>query len=187
MNLDNKKIISIAVLAAAIVSAISIVALQEDISEIFTASEIKDTGKETISISNTMSDKIEPSESQQDQDLHYLTVENLIGNLIEKYDDTGLDEMRNANFVAHLTGNSNGTRYLYIVDPEVGVVGKPDESLGLKVSIPPLEDEDAMWIGYVDRFPAGELEDIKIQRYFKMHDGLIFTSGFGVDSNGLAK
>lgn len=180
MKLDNKTIITIVILAIATVSVVTLVALEQNKTEMMPT--------ENSEIPTMMAEDIDLSKSEIDsRKLHFLTVENLIGNLIEKYDETGLEGMQNANFVAHLTGNSNGTRYLYIVDPEVGVIGKPDQSFGLQVALPPLNEDDALWIGYDDRFPSSNLKDIKIQRYFKMHDGLIFISGFPVDTNGIPK
>lgn len=180
MKFDRKMIISVAVIVITAVLVISILALEINKSENMTIPG-------TNSPVEIISDNQYTQSQMDDVKLHYRTVENLIGNLIDKYDETGLDEMRNANFVYILTGNLDGTRYLYIVDPEIGIVGKPDDSSGLQVSIPPMIEDQALWIGYEGRYPAVGLEDIKIQRYFKMHDGLIFTSGFPVDAQGIPK
>lgn len=175
MKFDRKTIISVAVIVITAVLVTSVLVL-----------ELNKTENMTTPVDAILNDQDIQSQ-MDDTQLHYRTVENLIGNLIEKYDKTGLDGMRNANFVTVLSGNLDGTRYLYIVDPEIGVVGKPDESLGLQVEMPSMNEDQSLWIGYEDRYPTTEFEDIEIQRYFKMHKGLIFTSGFYLDENGIPK
>lgn len=113
--------------------------------------------------------------------LKVITAENLVQGLIESYDDKGLEGLRNANYVVTLTGNLEGKLYLYIVDPSVGVVGKPNDSVGLDIRIPSIQDGQSLWQRYAFNNATEGSEVTHEMYYFKMHDGLIFLSGYLIE------
>jgi len=121
-------------------------------------------------------------------DLHPKIVENLVGDLIETYDEKGIDNLRNANYIGILSGEE-GIRYLYIYDPDT------NQFLGKHSNNPvgefflfnkELEESDAVWMSYMkEKVYSEKLDSRQYDVYFKKHDGLIFASYYQVDLRGL--
>ena len=120
-------------------------------------------------------------------DLHPKIVENLVDGLIDVYDKKGLEKLRNANYIAILTGSEQGNRYLFIIDPVTNeIIGQHDTAPPMYRVIPPtLNEIGSAWANIHDGELKTDSSAIVAKHYFKMHDGLIFTSGYNVDLRGL--
>ena len=120
------------------------------------------------------------------QDLHPKIVENLVDNLIDAYDKKGLEKLRNANYKALLSGSNEGIRYLYIIDPETNeIIGQHDSAPKTYRVIPDgFTEAEAIWEN-IHNDEKGDISTIIEKHYLKLHDGLIFTSGYKVDNRGL--
>lgn len=120
-------------------------------------------------------------------DLHPQLVEHLVKNLIEYYDELGLDGINNAKYVAVLSGNASGDRYLYIVNPDTDeIMGQHEDAPENLLPTPrnKFSEGQSEWVNMTFNEEDGSLVYYKI--YFVAHDGLIFTSGYQtVNSNGL--
>lgn len=134
---------------------------------------------------------VEETDEITDDDImtaNYNHVQDAIDVLIHKYDGRGLDGLTNNDFIVNPAEFVPKYRFLYIVDLDEGVVGYPTESLGLNLkAIPPLEEGKSIWIGYDGASPTSTVQDITQQVYFKMHEGLVFISGFPVNEHGLVE
>ena len=119
-------------------------------------------------------------------DLHPKIVENLVDNLIDAYDKKGLQELRNANYKALLSDGEQGNRYLYIIDPETNeIIGQHDSAPKTYRVIPDgFTEAEAIWVN-IHNDEKGDISTIIEKHYLKLHDGLIFTSGYKVDYRGL--
>ncbi len=121
------------------------------------------------------------------QDLHPKIVENLVDNLIDAYDEKGLDKLRNANYIGLLSDSGQGTRYLFIIDPVTNkIIGEHDSAPPMYRVIPSkLNEIGTAWANIHDGELKTDGSTIVAKHYFKMHDGLIFTSGYNVDLRGV--
>ena len=120
-------------------------------------------------------------------DLHPKIVENLVNGLIKVYDEKGLENLHNANYIGILSGGENGNRYLYIIDPQTHeILGQHDNAPPMYRILPPtLNQTGEAWANIHDGELQTDGSTIIAKHYFKMHDGLIFTSGYDVDLRGL--
>ena len=120
------------------------------------------------------------------QDLHPKIVENLVDNLIDAYDEKGFEKLRNANYIGLLSDSGQGTRYLYIIDPVTNeIIGQHDSAPETYRVIPEgFEEAGAIWVN-IHNDKQGDISTIIEKHYLKLHDGLIFTSGYEVDYRGL--
>ena len=120
-------------------------------------------------------------------DLHPKIVENLVDGLIDAYDEKGLEKLRNANYIALLSGNNEGVLYLFIIDPVTNkIIGQHDGAPPMYRVIPSkLNEIGVAWANIHDGELKTDGSTIVAKHYFKMHDGLIFTSGYDVDLRGL--
>ncbi len=120
-------------------------------------------------------------------DLHPKIVENLVDSLIDAYDEKGLDKLRNANYIALLSGDNEGIRYLFIIDPVTNkIIGEHDSAPPMYRVIPSkLNEIGIAWANIHDGELKTDGSTIVAKHYFKMHDGLIFTSGYNVDLRGV--
>lgn len=103
-------------------------------------------------------------------------IETNIDNLILNYKTNGLDSLSNKDFFVTLEGAIEGVRFMYIVDHEQGVVGKPDNSLGIYTNVPQLENGQSLWKG--ETMIASDNSQTNEFYYFKSFDGLSFLSGY---------
>jgi hypothetical protein len=119
-------------------------------------------------------------------DLHPKIVEQLVDNLIEVYDKNGLEKLRNANYIGILSGIDQGIRYLYIIDPVTNeIIGQHDSAPKTYRVIPEgFAEAGAIWVN-LHNDEQGDISTLIEKHYLKLHDGLIFTSGYGVDYRGL--
>ena len=120
------------------------------------------------------------------QDLHPKIVENLVDNLIDAYDEKGLDKLRNANYIGLLSDSGQGTRYLYIIDPVTNeIIGQHDSAPKTYRVIPGgFTEAEAIWVN-IHNDEKGDISTIIEKHYLKLYDDLIFTSGYKVDYRGL--
>ncbi len=120
-------------------------------------------------------------------DLHPKIVENLVDGLIDAYDTKGFEKLRNANYIALLSGDNEGIRYLFIIDPETNeIIGQHDSAPPMYRVIPAtLNEIGSAWANIHDGELKTDGSTIVAKHYFKMYDGLIFTSGYDVDLRGL--
>ena len=118
--------------------------------------------------------------------LHPKIVENLVDNLIDAYDEKGFEKLRNANYKALLSGDNEGIRYLFIIDPETNeIIGQHDSAPKTYRVIPDgFTEAEAIWVN-IHNDEKGDISTIIEKHYLKLHDGLIFTSGYKVDYRGL--
>ena len=125
-------------------------------------------------------------DEQVSLNLHPKIVENLIDGLIDRYDEKGLDKLRNANYKALLSDSGQGTRYLYIIDPTTNeIIGQHDSAPKTYRVIPEgFAEAGAIWVN-IHNDEKGDISTIIEKHYLKLHDGLIFTSGYEVDYRGL--
>lgn len=133
------------------------------------------------------STNIEFTEDEQyTLDLHPKVVENLVDGLIDRYDERGFDGLTNANYIGQLTGNSQGIRYLYIIDPLTNeIIGQHDSAPKTYRVIPEgFAEAGAIWVN-LHNDEQGDISTLIEKHYLKLHDGLIFTSGYEVDYRGL--
>lgn len=127
------------------------------------------------------SNQLPQDEIDYQLDMHPQVVEHLVNNLIEDYDELGLDGINNAKYIAVLSGNVSGDRYLYIVNPEIDeILGQHDDAPEPVLTIPRLgfSEGKSEWVDATYNELDGSLRFYKI--YFMPHDGLIFTSGYQV-------
>ena len=113
------------------------------------------------------------------KDLHPKIVMNLVNGLTQNYDKKGLENLRNANYIAHLSGGADGTRYLYIYDPDTNqFLGKHNNNPVGEFFITQnnLDEGQSIWETFTkDKIPS------PYDVYFKKHDGLVFASYYKVD------
>ncbi len=175
------------VVIAIVGSAIIIMSIsdQNDLDTLFCRPAISPTNE--LSVWNTdecfwdESEQLTPEEIEYQLEMHPQVVEHLVNNLIEDYDELGLDGINNAKYIAVLSGNVSGDRYLYIVDPDTReVIGQHDDAPEILLPTPRIKflDGQSEWVPVTFNESDGSLQYYKI--YFKAHDGLIFTSGYQV-------
>lgn len=113
-------------------------------------------------------------------DLHPQIVERLVKNLIENYDEFGLDGLNNAKYLAFIDDSlDENSRYLYIVNPDTDeIMGQHDNAPENLLPTPRNKflEGQSEWVKMTFNEDDGSLVYYKI--YFKSHDGLIFTSGY---------
>jgi len=113
------------------------------------------------------------------KDLHPKIVINLVNGLTQYYDKKGLENLRNANYIAQLSGGTDGTRYLYIYDPDTNqFLGKHDNHpVGeFFITQSNLDEGQSIWETFTkDTIPS------PYNVYFKNHDGLVFASYYKAD------
>lgn len=135
-----------------------------------------DNNQEYLAISDNL---LQSEYDKYLQDLHPKIVMNLVNGLTQNYDKNGLENLRNANYIAHLSGGADGTRYLYIYDPDTNqFLGKHDNNPVGEFFITEinLEEGQSMWETFTkDTIPS------PYDVYFKKHDGLVFASYYKVD------
>ena len=125
------------------------------------------------------SEQLTPEEIEYQLDMHSQLVEHLVNNLIEDYDELGLDGINNAKYIAVLSGNVSGDRYLYIVNPDTDeIMGQHDDAPDNPLRAPgnKFSEGQSAWINVTFNEEDGSLVYYKI--YHVAHDGLIFTSGY---------
>ena len=106
-------------------------------------------------------------------------VVNLVNGLTQNYDKKGLENLRNANYIAQLSGGLDDTLYLYIYDPDTNqFLGKHDNNpVGtFFITTSNLEEGQSIWETFTkDKIPS------PYNAYFKKHDGLVFVSYYNID------
>ena len=112
------------------------------------------------------------------QDLHPKIVVNLVNGLTQNYDKKGLENLRNANYIAQLSGGLDETRYLYIYDPVTNqFLGKHDNNpVGeFFITQSNLDEGQSIWETFTkDKIPS------PYNVYFKKHDSLVFASYYNI-------
>lgn len=111
------------------------------------------------------------------KDLDSKVVENLVLGLIQAYDKKGIENLRNANYHIRLTGDTEGLRYLYIYDPSTSkVIGEAEDAPKLSpLSFPiDIKQDKGVW-------SEKKTGDLSVKKYFVLHDGLFFVSGYSAD------
>ena len=103
-------------------------------------------------------------------------ITNSVENLIMKYLDVGLDNLTSEDFIVELGGAVEGFRFLYIVDHDKGVVGHPENSVGIYTDVPQLENAHFIW--NMDSFVKKDGTQFNEIYFFKSFDGYSFVSGY---------
>lgn len=123
---------------------------------------------------------VESEEDKYLKDLHPRIIINLVNGLTQNYDKKGLENLRNANYIAYLSGGlDDNTRYLYIYDPDTNqFLGKHDNHPVGEFFITEinLDEGQSMWETFTkDTIPS------PYNVYFKNHNGLVFASYYKAD------
>lgn len=128
--------------------------------------------------------------------LSKIVVQNLVSNLIEKYDKEGIENLHQADFVMKLSGNENAKRYLYVINPITDIIIAHPRELINQQRNTIIQNTDAYYNLIND--PVN-VNGFWMQETFKItnsdvsfdqllwivpHDELIFTSGYVIDKRG---
>jgi len=132
--------------------------------------------------------------------LHKMTVQNLVGNLIDVFDKDGLEGLIQADLVMHLTRteSGDGNRYLFIIDPVTDIViahpgelnnGKSRELLiqNTKQYLNLISDpnnKDGFWLQEVYKLPNTD-DSYEQLIWLVPHDNLIFGTGYVINEKGI--
>lgn len=181
----NYMVIVVFIVIAIVGSAIIIMSIsdQNDLDGTFCRPDISPTNE--LSVWNheecfwDESKQLTQEEIEYQLDMHPQVVEHLVNNLIEDYDELGLDGINNAKYIAVLSGNVSGDRYLYIVNPDTDeILGQHDDAPKNLLPAPgkKFSEGQSEWVNMTFNEDDGSLVYYKI--YFKSHDELIFTGGY---------
>lgn len=131
--------------------------------------------------------------------LHKVIVQNLVKNIIEKYDKEGIENLHQADFVNRLSGDEDKYRYLFIINPLSDVIIAHPTDLKKNLSREILiqnsnsfnnlladpKNENGFW--FKETFSVKN-SDVSFDQllWIVPHDNLIFLSGYVIDKNETA-
>ncbi len=132
-----------------------------------------------------------------DVTIHKKVAQNLVKNLIEKYDKEGLENLHQADFTMILTGGVDGTRNLFIIDTKTDTVIGDARELNKNASRSTIIQNNKLYFNHMydrnnqngywleENFTIKEIGTSFHQLLWLVpHDGLIFGVGYVIDDQG---
>ncbi len=128
--------------------------------------------------------------------LNKFVLQNLVKNLIEKYDKEGIENLHQADFVNRLSGEKSSFRYLFIIDPLTDIIiahprelnnNLPREILVQNSNsyynlIDDSDNENGFWFKETFKVKNSEVSFDQLL-WIVPHDDLIFLSGYVIDKD----